>query len=61
MPVWEWVLIAASVVLVAVLIVAAISASRRKRTKRLKERFGPEYERTVFEAGEQKTDRKSVV
>ena len=60
MPVWEWVLIAASVVIVAVLIVAAISASRRKRTKRLKERFGPEYERTVFEAGEQKTAEKEL-
>jgi hypothetical protein len=60
MPVWGWVLIAASVVLVAVLIVAVISASRRKRTKRLKERFGPEYERTVFEAGEQKTAEKEL-
>jgi hypothetical protein len=60
MPVWVWVLIAASVVLVAVLIVAAIAASRRKRTKRLKERFGPEYERTVFETGEQKTAEKEL-
>ncbi len=59
MPVWEWILIAASVLVVAVLI-AAISASRRKRTKRLQERFGPEYERTVSEAGDQRAAEKEL-
>jgi hypothetical protein len=59
MPVWGWILIAASVLVVAVLI-AAISASRRKRTKRLQERFGPEYERTVSEAGDQRAAEKEL-
>lgn len=54
MPVWGWVLIAAAIVVIAaVAIIVARSANSRKRTERLKERFGPEYERTVGEAGEQ--------
>jgi predicted nucleic acid-binding protein len=60
MPVWGWILIAAAVVIVAVLIVAAVSANRRKRTGRLQERFGPEYERTVLEVGEQSTAEKEL-
>ncbi len=54
MPVWGWVLIAAIVVIAAIAIVVARSANRRKRTERLKERFGPEYERTLGETGEQR-------
>jgi hypothetical protein len=53
MPVWGWILIAAVVVIAAVAIVVARSVNSRKRTERLKERFGPEYERTLGEAGEQ--------
>lgn len=54
MPVWGWVLIAAAIVVIAaVAILVTRSANSRKRTERLKERFGPEYERTVGEAGEQ--------
>ena len=60
MPVWGWILIAAIVVIIAVVIVAAISTGRRKRTDRLKERFGPEYERTVSEAGEQKAAEREL-
>jgi hypothetical protein len=45
MPAWGWVLIAVAVV--AVIAVAAWQAMRRKRTGRLRERFGPEYERTL--------------
>ncbi|HET9566112.1 MAG TPA: hypothetical protein VFP27_16820 [Mycobacterium sp.] len=60
MPVWGWILIAAIVVIIAVVLVAAISTGRRKRTDRLKERFGPEYERTVSEAGEQKAAEKEL-
>ena len=56
MPVWGWILIAAIVVIaaIAIAIVVARSANRRKRTERLKERFGPEYERTLGETGEQR-------
>lgn len=47
-----WVVIAILVVLVAV--VVGLSLSRRRRSTRLKEHFGPEYERTVGERGEQR-------
>ena len=54
MPFWGWILVAAIVVMVAVAIVAGIAVNRRHRTASLKERFGPEYERTVSAAGEQR-------
>ena len=55
MPVWGWILIAAAIVVIAAIaIVVARSATSRKRTERLKERFGPEYERTLGETGEQR-------
>lgn len=60
MPVWEWIVIAAGVLVVAVILIAALSASRRNRTKRLQERFGPEYDRTVAEAGDQKAAEKEL-
>ena len=54
MPVWVWILIAAIVVIAVIaVIVVARSVNSRKRTKRLKEQFGPEYERTLAETGEQ--------
>jgi hypothetical protein len=54
MPTWGWILIAAIVVIAALaVVVAARSANNRKRTERLKGQFGPEYERTVRETGEQ--------
>lgn len=53
MPVWGWILIAAIVVIAAVaLIIVGQSASKQKKTEHLRERFGPEYERTVAETGE---------
>ena len=61
MPVWVWIVIAAMVIVIAVVLVVATSASRRKRTERLKERFGPEYERTVSDAGEQQAAEKELV
>jgi hypothetical protein len=60
MPMWGWIVIAAVVIVIAVVFVVASSASRRKRTERLKERFGPEYERTVSEAGEQQAAEKEL-
>ncbi|MGH2700040.1 MAG: hypothetical protein ACRDJL_12710 [Actinomycetota bacterium] len=45
MDAWVWILIAA----VLLLIVAAFLVSRRSKTRRLKEGFGPEYDRTVSE------------
>lgn len=49
MPTWAWIVIAvAAVALVAILAVAALMKSR---TSRLRERFGPEYDRTVEKRG----------
>jgi hypothetical protein len=61
MPVWGWILIVGAVVVVAVLLVMASSVNRRKNTDRLKDRFGPEYERVVAETGEQKAAEKELV
>jgi hypothetical protein len=47
------VLIAILVVLVVVA-VAAVFLTRRRRTDRLRQRFGPEYERTVSRAGDRR-------
>jgi hypothetical protein len=45
MPAWVWVVIAIAAVVVVALIVWQLSTKRRSR--RLQDRFGPEYERTV--------------
>jgi FtsZ-interacting cell division protein ZipA len=45
MPSWVWVLIAIAVV--AVLAVVLWQALARRRTSRLQQRFGPEYDRTL--------------
>lgn len=61
MPIWQMILIAAIViVVVAVVIVLAAQASSRKKTERLKEHFGTEYERTVSEAGDPKAAEKEL-
>lgn len=52
MPEWIWIFIA--VLVVVAVVIVGWSLSRRKRSARLKEHFGPEYERTVGELGEQR-------
>jgi len=47
-----WILIA--VLVIAVLAVVAWSVGRRRRSSRLKERFGPEYDRAVGELGDER-------
>jgi hypothetical protein len=55
MPVWEWILVAAAAIVVAVSVVVAASMMRfRTTTKRLKQHYGPEYERLVDETGSEK-------
>jgi hypothetical protein len=62
MPAWSWIVIAAAVVIaVAVAVIVARSVNRRKRTDRLREQFGPEYERAVGEAGDQGAAEKELV
>lgn len=61
MPIWEWILIAAGVVIVVAVVIAATSrVSGRKRTERLKQHFGAEYERTVSDAGDPKAAEKEL-
>jgi hypothetical protein len=45
---WIWIVIVAAVVVVVVALIAGLAA-RRRRSAALRERFGPEYERTVQE------------
>ena len=49
---WAWILIA--VLVVAVVLIVGWSVARRRRSARLKEHYGPEYDRTVGELGEQR-------
>jgi hypothetical protein len=54
-----WIVIA--VLVIVALAVAAWSLSRSRRSSRLKEHFGPEYERTVGELGEQRAAEAELV
>jgi hypothetical protein len=54
-----WVLIA--VLVLAVIGVIAWSVTRKKRSARLREHFGPEYERTVDELGEQRSAEAELI
>jgi hypothetical protein len=61
MLVWQWILLAAVVVIVvAAVIVAAGLVSSRKKTRRLKQHYGREYERLVSETGGQKAAEKEL-
>jgi hypothetical protein len=50
MPSWAWILIAVAVALVLLALIASV-LTRNRRSSRLQEQFGPEYDRTVDEAG----------
>jgi hypothetical protein len=61
MPVWGWFFAAAAFcVVIALVIMVTRTAIARRRTHRLKERFGPEYERTVGQVGEQHAAEKQL-
>jgi hypothetical protein len=58
---WEWIALAAGLAAgVLVLIVLATLVGRRRRRTHLKERFGPEYDRAVEEAGRRDAERQLV-
>ena len=62
MPVWSWFFIAAAVLIAFTLVlVAVLSVTGRKRTERLKKHFGPEYERAVGDAGDQRAGEQELV
>ena len=62
MPVWSWFFIAAAVLIAFTLAwILFLSVTGRKRTKRLKQHFGPEYDRAVGEAGDQRAGEQELV
>jgi hypothetical protein len=61
MPLWQWMLILALVVIVIAVVVVGVSAGRRRKTERLRRHYGPEYERLVFEAGDEKAAEKELL
>ena len=52
MPWWAWMLV--GVVVVALIALAALGAYRRRRSERLRQAFGPEYDRVVRTTGDQR-------
>ena len=62
MPVWSWFFIAAAVLIALTLVLLAVlSVTSRRKTRRLKEHFGAEYERAVDEAGDQRAAEQELV
>lgn len=62
MPTWSWIVIvvvAVVIVLLAVVVVAAMM--RQKRSERLREQFGPEYEHAVETAGGQRAAERELL
>ena len=51
MPVWAWIVIGVGVVIVVAL---ALFGADRQRSRRLEEKFGPEYGRSVRERGDRR-------
>jgi hypothetical protein len=61
MPIWEWILIAASLVIVAAAVIVTASLVRsRRQTARMKQHYGAEYERLVSERGDDKAAEKEL-
>jgi hypothetical protein len=61
MPVWIWFFLVALVCIAIAGLIVARSAVRRRRTNRLREQFGSEYDRTVFESGDEQAAEKELV
>ena len=61
MPTWVWIVIGVMIVVAAIVLAVAMAVGRRKRTHRLKERFGPEYERMVSEADRPGSAEKELI
>lgn len=52
MPDWAWILIVVAALVLIALVVLPLT--RRRRSDQLRERFGPEYERTVRDEGDRR-------
>jgi FtsZ-interacting cell division protein ZipA len=55
------ILIAVLIVIVVLAVVVGWALNRRKRSARLKQHFGPEYDRTVGELGEQRAAEADLI
>lgn len=58
MPLWAWILIAIAIVVLAGALIWSVS--RQRTSKRLRESFGPEYERTVGTSGRRQAESELV-
>ena len=57
----SWMLIVALLVVFVAAIVFGLTMARRRRSARLKEHFGPEYDRTVGDLGEQRAAEAELI
>jgi hypothetical protein len=55
-----WIVLVVVVVLAALVLLGVMSAMQRRRTRGLRDRFGPEYERTVDEQGGRKAGEQQL-
>ncbi|WP_166909413.1 hypothetical protein [Mycobacterium sp. DL440] len=62
MPTWGWIVIAVvAAVIVALAMIVAASMMRQKRSERLRDQFGPEYEHAVESAGGQRAAERELL
>lgn len=62
MPTWSWIAIAVVVAIIVILaLIVVVSMNRHKRSERLRNQFGPEYERAVDTAGGERAAEKELV
>lgn len=62
MPTWSWIVIAVVVVIIVLLaVVVGASMMRQKRSERLREQFGPEYEHAVETAGGRRAAERELI
>jgi hypothetical protein len=59
MDTWVWIVIA--VVAIAVVVAVMLAAARRTRTSELRNRFGPEYDRTVTETDDRRSAERELI
>lgn len=62
MPTWSWIVIAVVVVVIVLLaVVVGASMMRQKRSERLRQQFGPEYDHAVETAGGQRAAERELL
>ena len=59
MDAWVWIVIA--VIAIAVIAIVAYAYARRRRHEELRERFGPEYDRAIGEAGDVRSGESELM